>query len=106
MLPLHKQDGAEVRESLRVGSQAQRVVVCRLCPLHVAGLVQRASEPDVAPLVLWGERDRSYSWSQVEMLWKTLPNAELAVMPGAAHAAHLEKPKLFHAILDDFLGTS
>ncbi len=55
-------------------------------------------------LVLWGERDRSYSWAQVEMLWKTLPDAELAVMPGAAHAAHLEKPELFHAILDDFLG--
>lgn len=57
-------------------------------------------------LVLWGERDRSYSWSQVEMLWKSLPNTELAVMPGAAHAAHLEKPKLFHAILDDFLNNS
>ena len=54
-------------------------------------------------LVIWGERDRSYSWAQVEMLWKTLQNAQLAVMPGAAHAAHLEKPKLFHAILDDFL---
>lgn len=57
-------------------------------------------------LVLWGERDRSYSWPQVEMLWKTLPNTELAVIPGAAHAAHLEKPKLFHAILDDFLNIS
>ena len=57
-------------------------------------------------LVLWGERDRSYRWPQVEILWKTLPDAQLAVMPGAAHAAHLEKPKLFHAILDDFLGTA
>ena len=57
-------------------------------------------------LVLWGERDRSYRWPQVEMLWKTLPDAQLAVMPGAAHAAHLEKPKLFHAILDDFLGNA
>lgn len=57
-------------------------------------------------LVVWGDRDRSYRWSQVEMLWKTLPNPELAVMPGAAHAAHLEKPALFHAILDDFLGTA
>jgi pimeloyl-ACP methyl ester carboxylesterase len=57
-------------------------------------------------LVMWGEKDRSYSWAQIEMLWKTVPKAELAVMPGAAHAAHLEKPKLFHAILDDFLGTA
>ncbi len=57
-------------------------------------------------LVLWGERDRSYSWAQIEVLWKTLPNVQLAVMPGAAHAAHLEKPMLFHAILDDFLGVA
>ncbi len=56
-------------------------------------------------LIVWGERDRSYGWSQIDLLWKTLPSTELAVMPGAAHAAHLEKPTLFHAILDDFLST-
>ncbi|MFB9231224.1 alpha/beta fold hydrolase [Pseudohalocynthiibacter aestuariivivens] len=54
-------------------------------------------------LVLWGDTDRSYRWSQIEVLWQTLPNASLAVIPGSSHAAHLEKPKLFHAILEDFL---
>lgn len=54
-------------------------------------------------LVLWGDGDQSYRWPQVESLWRSLPDASLAVIPGTAHAAHLEKPRLFHAILEDFL---
>ncbi len=58
---------------------------------------------EMPTLVIWGHDDRSYRWPQVETLWKNLPNATLSVIPGASHAAHLEKPRLFHAILDDFL---
>jgi pimeloyl-ACP methyl ester carboxylesterase len=53
-------------------------------------------------LVIWGEQDRSYRWPQIELLWRTLPNAGLAVIPSAAHAAHLEKPTVFRAFLADF----
>lgn len=58
---------------------------------------------EMPTLIVWGDHDRSYRWPQIETLWKTLPDALLSVIPGAAHAAHLEKPKLFHAILEDFL---
>ena len=58
---------------------------------------------DIPTLVVWGDTDRSYRWPQIETLWKNLPNANLSVIPGTSHAAHLEKPWLFHAILDDFL---
>lgn len=54
-------------------------------------------------LVIWGDADRSYRWSQVETLWRNLPDVRLSVIPGAAHAAHLEKPGLFHSLVDDFL---
>ena len=54
-------------------------------------------------LVLWGDGDRSYRWPQAEALWRGLPDAKLAVIPGTAHAVHLEKPGLFHAVLEDFL---
>lgn len=54
-------------------------------------------------LVLWGDTDRSYHWSQVENLWRNLPNVSLAVIPGTSHAAHLEKPTLVHNVLQDFL---
>ena len=54
-------------------------------------------------LVVWGDADRSYRWPQVETLWTNLPDVRLSVIPGASHAAHLEKPALFHSVIDDFL---
>jgi 2-hydroxy-6-oxonona-2,4-dienedioate hydrolase len=57
-------------------------------------------------LVLWGDGDRAYQWAQPEMLWRKISNVNLAVVPGCSHAVHLEKPKLFNAILQDFLVSS
>jgi 2-hydroxy-6-oxonona-2,4-dienedioate hydrolase len=54
-------------------------------------------------LILWGDRDRTYAWSQVDVLWRTIPNSHLAVLPGCAHAVHLERPKLFNSIVTEFL---
>ena len=54
-------------------------------------------------LIVWGEKDRTYGWQQIEHLWTTIPNASLAVMPGCSHAAHLEKPQLFNSIVKDFV---
>ena len=54
-------------------------------------------------LILWGDRDRSYGWSQPEALWHGISDSYLAVVPGCAHATHMEKPALFNALLDDFL---
>lgn len=57
-------------------------------------------------LVLWGDGDRTYPWSQTETLWRKIKNAKLAVIPGCAHAVHLEKPQLFNQIVQDFLETA
>jgi 2-hydroxy-6-oxonona-2,4-dienedioate hydrolase len=54
-------------------------------------------------LVVWGERDRSYGWSQIEKLWRTIPHASLAVLPACSHALHLERTALFHTLLLEFL---
>lgn len=54
-------------------------------------------------LVIWGDCDRTYAWEQTTLLWQRIPNARLAVVPGCAHAVHLEKPKLFSALLRDYL---
>ncbi len=56
-------------------------------------------------LVLWGDRDRAYLWNQPEQLWREIADAQLGVIPGCSHAVHLEKPHLFNAMLQDFLGT-
>jgi len=54
-------------------------------------------------LIIWGDRDRTYSWAQINQLWQSIPKTSLAVMPGCAHAVHLEKPEAFNGILIDFL---
>ena len=54
-------------------------------------------------LIIWGEADRTYRWSQIEELWGNIPDVSLAVMPNCSHAAHLENPELFNIILDGFL---
>lgn len=54
-------------------------------------------------LVLWGDRDHTYSWRETEALWRGLPGSSLAVVPGAGHAVHLEAPALFNALLARFL---
>ncbi|MEO9826290.1 MAG: alpha/beta hydrolase [Paracoccaceae bacterium] len=54
-------------------------------------------------LVLWGDLDRSYAWPQVEQLWRSIPNCNLAVVPKCAHAVHSEQSELFNALIDRFL---
>lgn len=54
-------------------------------------------------LVLWGDKDRTYPWSQTELLWHTIPNAQLAVVPGCAHAVHMEKHNVFNLLVGEFL---
>ncbi len=54
-------------------------------------------------LVIWGDMDRTYSWTQTKQLWTSINQAELSVVPGCAHAVHLEKPDIFNVVLSDFL---
>jgi pimeloyl-ACP methyl ester carboxylesterase len=54
-------------------------------------------------LVLWGDHDRSYGWTQPEALWRGVPDSCLAVVPGCAHNVHMEKPGLFNSLVADFL---
>jgi pimeloyl-ACP methyl ester carboxylesterase len=54
-------------------------------------------------LIFWGDRDQTYPWSQIQRLWKEIPNSSLAVVPGCAHAVHAEKPDFFQSLILDFL---
>ena len=80
-------------------------------PAHLAGLdameqwsgIDRLPRVAAPTLVVWSSRDRSYPFKQAEELWRNIPEADLAVIPGAAHAAPLEKPEIFNAIVGDFL---
>lgn len=49
--------------------------------------------------LIWGEKDKSYNFEQIDMLWRGIPNCSLAVIPRASHAAHLEQPAIFREII-------
>ena len=49
--------------------------------------------------LIWGEKDISYNFDQIQTLWRGIPACSLAVVPGASHAAHLEQPMIFREIM-------
>lgn len=58
---------------------------------------------DCDTLLIWGDRDRTYPWSQIEKLWKSIPRTSLSVFPNSAHAVHLEHPAPFNDVLRNYL---
>ena len=56
----------------------------------------------VPTLILRGERSQLYGPGTAEWLAGAIPGAEIAVVPGAGHAPHLERPEAFNRILADF----
>ena len=64
---------------------------------------EQLSRIEQETLIIWGERDRTYGWAQIESLWRNVPRASLAVLPSCAHALHLERSELFCTLLVEFL---
>ncbi len=54
-------------------------------------------------IVISGDRDRTYAWDQTYLLWTSIPETTLAVVPGCAHAVHAEKARLLNLLILDFL---
>ena len=65
----------------------------------------RLGEIAAPTLAIGGDRDRSIAPHHLLDLWRGIPDCRLAVVPGCAHAVHLEKPVLFMDLVDDFLAT-
>ena len=61
------------------------------------------SQIQVPTLILWGDQDRAYLWPQIDLLWRSIPKAQLAVVPKASHAVHLEEPQIFELLVRKFL---
>lgn len=57
----------------------------------------------VPTLVIVGTEDKAFLAGS-EYMAKKIPGAELAMIPGAGHAANMEKPDEFNAALRGFLG--
>lgn len=91
--------------------QCAAIAECSTLPAILSGLdameawdgTRRLSDISAPTLIIWGDQDRTYSWAQTEMLWRSIKNARLAVLPDCAHAVHLENPQLFNSIVAGFL---
>ncbi len=54
-------------------------------------------------LIIWGDKDVSYNFEQVDTLNKNIPNSELVIFKGCCHNVHLEKPDEFNKTLHNYL---
>lgn len=70
-----------------------------------------AERPDSIPLltqitcpaqIIVGERDRATPPSDAKLMADQIPNARLAIIPGAAHLTNLEQPEAFNQIVAAF----
>ena len=54
-------------------------------------------------LIIWGDKDASYNFEQVDTLNKNIPNSKLEIFEGCSHNVHLEQPLKFNEIVKNFL---
>jgi len=54
-------------------------------------------------LIIWGDKDVSYNFDQVDTLKKNIPNSKLEIFKGCSHNAHLEEPQKFNETVKNFL---
>jgi pimeloyl-ACP methyl ester carboxylesterase len=55
-------------------------------------------------LIIWGDRDVSYNFDQVDTLKKNILNSKLEIFKDCCHNVHLEEPQKFNEIVKNFLG--
>ena len=103
---LHGESGQGYPLCVELALQAtEQAALAGLSAMETWSGVAALSDIKSPTLVLWGDGDRAYLWPQPEQLWREIDGAQLAVIPGCSHAVHLEKPHLFNAMLQDFLGS-
>ncbi|MEL7105099.1 MAG: alpha/beta hydrolase [Pseudomonadota bacterium] len=101
---LHTTQANAYQTCVAIAEQARlAAILAGLDAMRMWDGVDRLGAIKARTLLIWGDRDRTYQWSQIQQLWTLIPGARLAVLPDCAHAAHLEKPHMFDALLRDFL---
>ena len=54
-------------------------------------------------LIIWGDKDISYNFDQVDTLSKNIKNSRLEIFKGCCHNVHLEQPDKFNILIKNFL---
>ena len=54
-------------------------------------------------LIIWGDKDTSYNFDQVDTLNKNIKNSRLEIFKDCAHNVHLEQPDQFNNLVNEFI---
>ena len=54
-------------------------------------------------LIVWGDKDISYNFEQLDILNNNIPNSNLIIFKGCSHNVHLEEAEKFNNTVKDFL---
>ena len=54
-------------------------------------------------LIVWGDKDTSYNFDQVDTLNKNIKNSKLEIFKDCAHNVHLEEADKFNKLIKDFI---
>ena len=54
-------------------------------------------------LIVWGDKDTSYNFDQVDTLNKNIKNSRLEIFKNCSHNVHLEKPSEFNILVEKFI---
>ncbi|HSK54141.1 MAG TPA: alpha/beta hydrolase, partial [Jiangellales bacterium] len=92
--------GRVISESLRLPAHVWREAVAGIVSADDSG---RLGQITVPTLLVWGDRDAWFPREEQDRVTAAIPGARLAVLEGAGHAPHWERPDDVAAVLADFL---
>ena len=93
---------AEVASSHHRSASGLALAARGILTQHDARVIDALPAIVVPALVLWGERDEAFV-KPGEYMAAKIPGARRVVVPGAGHAANLDRPAEFNAALTQFL---
>lgn len=76
--------------------------IAGLLACHRADLAAQLSGARTPVLVLAGAKERTVPPELAVELHRAIPGSDLCILPDCAHAAHLQRPELFNAVVADF----
>jgi pimeloyl-ACP methyl ester carboxylesterase len=68
---------------------------------HLAKWLHRIAVPT---LLIWGDHDRMFPKEHALAYQRSIPGAKMLIVPECGHVPHIEKPDVFVAALEAFLG--
>ena len=54
-------------------------------------------------LIVWGDKDTSYNFDQVDTLNKNIKDSKLEIFKNCSHNVHLEEPEKFNYLVKSFI---